>query len=558
MDSPSVSGVSRPLFPKGAGAPHAEAPRTLFKPDTPESSAIAREVLEGVAGRAASDQLRLAQQALAQIRESVVITGTELDEPGPAIVYVNAAFTKMTGWLPEEVVGRSPRFLQGPKTTRRTLDRLRRQLTHCEAFEGEDINYRKDGSEFWIDWYIEPLHGPDGEITYWVAVQRDVSEKRELQAQLLQAQRLEGIGLLASGIAHDLNNVLAPILMGCDFLRDQVATDDAREFIRLVEDSAKRGAGLVKQVLSFGRGLSGASSLIEPRHIVDEVATMAQATFPKTIEIIADAPVSGWSVEADASQLHQVVLNLCINARDAIEGTGKIALAARNLESATSLTTARGELPPGRYVQLIVTDSGSGMPPEVAAKIFNPFFSTKAPEKGTGLGLSTVATIVQNLRGGIGCDTAPGRGTTFSVYLPAASKAALDREKTSRPLPRDGAGRYVLIADDETAVSTIMREVLENAGYRTQIVASGLEALASVAGEKPDLLLLDLITPGATGKQIVADLRAGFPQLPVIVISGRSSEEVKEEVGTVAAIMEKPFAPAELLAQVHQALAPAG
>lgn len=230
-----------------------------------DAHVAAKGVLEGIDGRAAEDQLRLAQQALAQIRESVVITGTELEEPGPAIIYINAAFTKMTGWLPHEVIGKNPRILQGPKTTRKTLDRLRHQLARGESFEGEDINYRKDGSEFWIDWYIEPLRGTDGEINYWVAVQRDVTEKRELQAQLLQAQRLEGIGLLASGIAHDLNNVLAPVLMGCEFLRSQVTSDDAHEFLGLTENSGKRGAALVRQILSFGRGLTGASGAIAGR-----------------------------------------------------------------------------------------------------------------------------------------------------------------------------------------------------------------------------------------------------------------------------------------------------
>ncbi|CAN5512234.1 response regulator [soil metagenome] len=520
-----------------------------------ESRRAVKDVLEGVTGQAAEDQLLLAQQALAQIRESVVITETELEEPGPAIVYVNAAFTKMTGWLPEEVTGRSPRLLQGPKTTRKTLDRLRRQLENGEAFEGEDINYRKDGSEFFIDWYIEPLHGPDGEINYWVAVQRDVTEKRELQAQLLQAQRLEGIGLLASGIAHDLNNVLTPVLMGCEYLRAQVASEDAREFIQLIEDSGRRGAGLVRQILSFGRGLSGGSVQIDPRHIVDEVATMAQATFPKAIEVLSDAPVATWSVEADASQLHQVVLNLCINARDAIEGPGTIRLMARNVETKAPLPMARGELRPGRYVQVSVSDSGSGMPAEVAGKIFDPFFSTKAPGKGTGLGLSTVATIVHNLCGGIDLRTAPGQGTSFSIYLPAAAETAATDEAPAPGVARGGAGRTVLIADDETAIATIMREVLESAGYRAQTVASGLEALLRIAAQPPDLFILDSSAPGATFSQIMTDLRERFPELPVVVISGRSEDEMRAETGGIRAFLQKPFAPDQLLAEVHQVLA---
>ena len=522
-----------------------------------ETRASLKNVLEGVAGKAAEDQLRLAQQALAQIRESVVITETELEEPGPAIIYVNAAFTKMTGWLPDEVVGRSPRFLQGPKTTRRTLDRLRRQLELGEAFEGEDVNYRKDGSEFYIDWYIEPLRGPDGVINYWVAVQRDVTEKRELQEQLLQAQRLEGIGLLASGIAHDLNNVLTPVMMGCEFLREQATSDDARQFIQLIEESGHRGAGLVRQILSFGRGLSGGSALIDPRHIVDEVVNMAQATFPKTLTVSSDAPNTTWTVEADASQLHQVVLNLCINARDAIEGQGSIRLMARNVETKAPLRMARGELPAGRYVQISVTDSGTGMTEQVAAKIFDPFFSTKGPGKGTGLGLSTVATVVQNLRGGIDVQTNPGRGTSFSIYLPAGMEASAPEKTLSPHIARGGAGRTVLIADDETAIASIMSEVLDGAGYQTQTVHSGLEALARIAQEQPDLLILDFIMPGATGSEIMAEVRARYPRLPVVVISGGEGGETHGTASTNA-FLQKPFAPAQLLAEVHRSLATAG
>lgn len=516
-----------------------------------------KDLLVGAAAEAGEDQLHLAQQALGQIRESVVITGTHLDEPGPEIVYVNAAFTKMTGWRPEEVVGKSPRFLQGPKTTRQTLDRLRRNLTHGEAFAGEDINYRKDGSEFWIDWYIEPLYGPDGAITYWVGVQRDVTEKRALQAQLLQAQRLEGIGLLASGIAHDLNNVLAPILMGCDFLREQVTTEDAHEFIGLLEKSALRGAGLVRQILSFGRGLTGASGLLDPRHLLDEVATLAHATFPKSLRIVVDAPADLWPVEADATQLHQVLLNLAINARDAITGEGRIVLQARNCERARSLGTLRGVLPAGACVQLSVSDTGSGIAPAHAARIFDPFFSTKAPGRGTGLGLATVATIVNSLGGAIDLITEEGKGSTFSVYLPAASAPAVTAEALPDEVaPPSGAKRNILIADDEIAVATIMREMLESAGYRATMVSSGLAALAAAAEQQPDLVLLDLMMPGATAQETCARFGERFPSLPIVAITGFSAEEITREAPAVARVLEKPFSRRQLLETVRAALAP--
>ncbi|HEY1770853.1 MAG TPA: response regulator [Chthoniobacterales bacterium] len=352
-----------------------------------------------------------------------------------------------------------------------------------------------------------------------------------------------------------MNNVLAPVLMGCEFLRTQVATDDAREFIGLVEGSAKRGAGLVRQILSFGRGISGASSTLDPRHIVHEVAKMAQATFPKRIEVIDNAPAGLWNVSVDPTQLHQVVLNLCVNARDAIDGPGKIVLGAENLELKDSLGTIRGLLAAGSYVKLSVSDSGTGMPPSVAAKIFDPFFSTKAPGKGTGLGLSTVAMIVDGLGGAIDLETGEGKGTTFSIYLPAIIETADEKSAAPDELRRDGGGRRVLIADDEVAVAAIMREVLESAGYRARTAASGLEALAVAEEMQPDLAVLDLMMPGANGGEVFFDLRERFPEMPIVLISGLSAEQAEVEVPQAAAFLEKPFSHIQLLETIHDALA---
>ena len=521
-----------------------------IQPTLPQKEDRSHELFQGFVGTPAEVQLRLVQQALSQLRESVVITTRDLDPPGPLIVYVNPAFTRMTGWEPEDLVGETPRILQGPKTTRKTLDRLRAQLEKGEAFEGEDINYRKDGTPFHIDWYIEPLRDRTGEISYWVAVQRDVTEKNELQTQLLRAQRLEGIGLLASGIAHDLNNVLAPVMIGCDVLRPHIADEAARNFLGLLESSAKRGAALVKQILSFARGIGGANALVEPRHLIHELATMARATFPKTIAIVEDAPADIGVVEADATQLHQVLLNLCVNARDAIAEDGTITMRARREMLTAPIQTARGKLAPGNYVVIEVSDTGSGMPPEVAAKIFEPFFSTKAPDKGTGLGLSTVAMIVENQRGGIALRTAPGEGTTFSIFLPAANVNAKESAKMETQHLRDGAGRSVLIADDEIAIAEIMRETLEGAGYKVTLARDGIEALAVAGDAKPEIAVVDLLMPRSGGPETMRELRMRFPNVRIIAISGLSAGEVQERGAKADAILQKPFTLTDLLRAV--------
>jgi len=513
------------------------------------------DLLRGVRGLDAEAQFRLAEQALAQIRESVVVTSTELDEPGPAIVYVNAAFTRMTGYLPEEVIGKNPRFLQGPKTTRKTLDRLRAQLQKGEAFEGEDINYRKDGSEFYIDWYIEPLRGADGRINYWVAVQRDVTERRALELQLLQAQRLEALGLLASGIAHDLNNVLAPVLMGSDFLRGKVSAD-GEQFLPLLEEAATRGAGLIKQILSFARGIAGDSGFVEPARIVDDIVRMAAATFPKTIRVVANTAPDLWSIEADPTQLHQVLLNFCVNARDAIGESGTIVIEARNVAFPSPRATVRSEMRAGRYVLLSVSDTGSGMSMETVKRIFDPFFSTKTPEHGTGLGLATVALIVKNHGGAIDVQTAPGEGTTFSVYFPAATAPAPVVKALVRNIPRNGGGRRVLIADDEAAVLEIMRETLASAGYDVSTARDGIEAIAAVSEFAPEVVLIDLNMPNMNGGSALRELRARHPQLPVIAISGLSRSEIEAAAPEASTVLEKPFGLAALLTAVGDVLAP--
>jgi len=515
------------------------------------------EKLSGSAGLSVEDQLRLAQSVLGQMRESVVITGNDLEAPGPVIIYVNEAFTRMTGWRAEEVVGRAnPRILQGPNTTRKTMDRLRARLEKGEVFEGEDINYRKDGSEFYIDWYIEALRDEAGAIRYWVAIQKDITERRALEAQLLQAQRLEGIGMLASGISHDLNNVLAPVMMGCDYLRGKVTDPQAVQFIALLEEAAERGAGLVRQILSFGRGLTGGGAVVEPRHIISEITRMAKATFSKTVRVVADTPIGGWNVETDATQLHQILLNLCVNARDAVGDSGTITLAASNVEITTPRSTMRGELAPGRYVMLAVIDTGSGMPPEVLRAIFDPFFSTKAPGKGTGLGLATLAMIVKNQRGGIEIRTAPGEGTTFQIYLPAAVATARVEDAVP-PLTQSGRGRSILVADDEAAISAILRETLQSAGYCVTTASDGMAALAIALEAKPDLAVIDLLMPAVGGALVIQELRARQPGLPVIVISGLSRDESMQRAPSATAYLQKPFTLAELLAATDEALSTA-
>ncbi len=496
--------------------------------------------------------LSLLRLVFAQLRESVVITDAVLEEPGPHIVYVNQAHTRMTGWEAHEVIGKNPRYMQGPKTTRKTLDRLRAQLEKGESFTGEDINYRKDGSEFYIDWYIEPLRDATGTITHFIAVQRDVTERRRLEEQLLRAQRLEGIGLLASGIAHDLNNVFAPILIAPQILRDQYPTPGQEEVLALVENSAQRGINLVKQVLVFARGADGAAGFVQPCHVIDELLKVARSTFPKAISLVSDAPADTWLVGTEATQLYQLLLNLCVNARDAIDEVGTITVRARNLAASAPLQLAQGDLPPGSYVVLTVSDSGSGITAEHRKKLFEPFFTTKDADRGTGLGLATVAMVVKNSGGAIDVESEVGQGTTFSVYLPAA-EAATPAQIVPPPLAATSTPRSILIVDDESAISGLMREVLQGAGHRVTTASSGSEAHAALGQARFDLALVDLMMPGeaigTTAREV--QLRG----LPLIAISGLGAEEVEAETPDIT-FLQKPFTLLSLLAAIDSAPLP--
>jgi two-component system cell cycle sensor histidine kinase/response regulator CckA len=490
--------------------------------------------------------------ALGQVRESVIITDTDLDEPGPRIVYVNPAFTKMTGYEPEEVIGRSPRFLQGPKTTRKTLDRLRAQLEKGERFEGEDINYKKGGAEFFIDWYIEPLRDAAGDIVYFLAVQRDVTERRALEEQIQRAQRLDGIGMLASGIAHDLNNVLSPILMGSDFLRDKMPDEATGQIIDLMESAAQRGSNLVKQILSFARGIAGERGLVQPRHVLDEVVKMAKQTFPKGITIRSNVRPECWMVTTDATQLHQIVLNLMVNARDALEEKGTIAIETENAEFTAPIKTLRGEVNPGQYVIVKVTDSGTGIPPQIIERIFDPFFTTKEEGKGTGLGLSTVFTILKNNGGGIDLETAPGKGAKFSVYLPAETGTAESRTPWDKRHAAMGGGRKILIIDDEAAIAGILRETLQMAGHKVESFLTGAEGLARAEEEPFHCAVVDVMMPGISGEALIRKLRKCQPKLAVIAITGLSEEDAVKKAPGADRILTKPCSVEEILTAVEQ------
>ena len=512
-------------------------------------------VLHDVSERNRMDeQLRQLSRAVEQSPASIIIT-----DPGGNITYANARFTELTGYTFAEAVGQKTNLLKSGEMPAEIYEQLWQTIKAGKEWRGEFHNKKKNGALYWESASISPITNEAGKITHFLAIKEDITEKRQLAAQFLRAQRLESIGHLAGGIAHDLNNILAPILLSVEFLREEVKSEEGLSMLETLETSARRGADIVKQVLTFAKGVEGRHVLLQPGHLVKETAKIIRETFPKGITLKTDLLKSHWMVSGDATQLHQVLLNLSVNARDAMPQGGTLGLAIEDvLLDADAIRFIPGAKP-GPYVQLKVSDTGTGIPPEIADKIFDPFFTTKGLEKGTGLGLSTVLGIVKSHGGFIQFDSTAG-GTEFKLYLPAQTEAAsLAEEKSTKSLLR-GQGEQILIVDDEDAVRSITRRVLEANGYRTLMASNGMEAIAlcTEKGSQIDLVLTDLNMPGMDGTATILAIRKLNPQARIIVITGAglNNETLSSKELNVADFLNKPFDAPLLLKIVHGVLRP--
>jgi hypothetical protein len=358
-----------------------------------------------------------------------------------------------------------------------------------------------------------------------------------------------------------LNNVLSPIMMSVEVLKTKVEDEQGRRMLSILETSTRRGADMVKQVLTFARGVEGERVLLQPRHLLKDVAKIIADTFPKTIQFESQVPDSLWPIVGDATQLHQVLVNLAVNARDAMPAGGHLTIGAEN-HVQDSDVQHRGEvILPGFFVRLRVSDTGTGIPPEVLDKIFEPFFTTKEQGKGTGLGLSTVLGIVKSHGGFVQVQTEVNRGTTFLVYLPAQEGAQnVPAETAIIPLP-SGNGELLLAVDDEAAVLTMTKETLETFGYRVITARDGAEAVSMFAAHQGEIkgVLTDMLMPHMDGPSTIRVLKSLDPSVKIIAASGlMDAERVKDAAGLDhVAFLMKPYTAEKLLTTVHQVLAAA-
>lgn len=432
------------------------------------------------------------------------------------------------------------------------------QVVRNGEWSGEMRHQKKSGKEVIVQSRWTLVRDQSGQPRSILVVATDITEKKKLEAQFHHAQRLETIGTLAGGIAHDLNNVLAPILMSIELLENKLTDEKSKRLVSTIEASARRGSDIVKQVLTFARGVEGERVTLQAKHLVRDMERIALETFPKSIEIRSDVLKNLWTVNGDATQLHQVLLNLCINARDAMPQGGVIELKAENITLDQEGAHIHMNAHPGRYVTISVSDTGVGIPAEIMEKIFDPFFTTKEVGKGTGLGLSTVLGIVESHKGFITVKSEWGKGSEFKVYIPAAADSAAESVRESKAeLPR-GNGELILIVDDEISVREIMRASLENNGYRVLEAKDGMEAAAIYEKQRGDikLVITDIMMPTMDGTAVIRVLRRLNPAIRIVVVTGMAEEEQLSEAmkKNVQGFLLKPFRADKLLKAIHEAL----
>jgi len=468
------------------------------------------------------------------------------------IVFANPATLQLLGAeRPEQVLGRDVLEIMHPDSRAVIQERVRHAMAGEKAPLMEQKLIRLDGVVVEVEAVgIPSLHEGKPAVQ---AILRDVTEKKRMEAQSQRNQRMESIGSLAAGIAHDLNNALAPILMAGGLLQTRCTDPAMRRMLTLIEESAEHAANMVKQVLTFARGTKDERSSTEIGLLIDELSGIAKHTFPHSIEVRAEVAPDLWQIMANATQLHQVLLNLCINARDAMAQGGTLTLSAANIELEAGSESLAPEAAPGRYVRLTVADTGMGMSPEIRARIFEPFYTTKDPGKGTGLGLSTSQSIVEAHGGFLQVQSAVGVGTVFQMFLPADTEAGAPAGDDQRVPPPPGRGEMVLLVDDETAVRSILAETLETCGYRVVTANGGPQAVALCA-QQPGrfrLLITDMDMPIMDGAATIMAIRTIDPQIKVIATSGTRPELATTQICGAQAFLPKPYSADEVLHMVH-------
>jgi PAS domain S-box-containing protein len=502
----------------------------------------------------------LRRQDEARIREQAALIDKAQDailvqDLQGRVLYANPSAQNLYGWSVAQFQQEAAlRQLFAPAAGK--LEGIRRIVSDKGEWLGELEQATRTGEKLTVQSRWTLIRDPAGQPKSILLINTDITEKKRLEAQILRTQRMETIGSLAGGMAHDLNNALAPILMGIDLLGRKFQDEEAQQMLAVMEANTHRGADMVRQVLTFARGQDGERERLDVGRLVREMESIVRQTLPKAITIVTLVPSDLWPIVGDATQLHQVLLNLCVNARDAMPKGGELTLAADNVELSAEEAKSIPNAAPGRYVMLLVSDTGTGMAPETMRRIFEPFFTTKAPGQGTGLGLATVARIVQGHAGFVSVKSELGSGTTFEVYLPRAEGApAMPAKPLAAELP-GGHGELILLIDDDRSVREIVATSLVEHGYRVVSAANGVEGLALLRSQGSDiqLVLADLTLPPIDGANPLDAIQACSNGRPLIVMSGEATASRRPSSIGPGLFLRKPFGLDQLLGALAEAL----
>lgn len=505
-------------------------------------------------------RLRLLETAVNRLNDIVLITEAEpFDEPGPRIVFVNDAFQRRTGFTREETVGRSPRILQGPATQRDALDRIRDALEAWQPVREELINYTKDGEPFWLELDIVPLADEKGWFTHWVAVERDISERKEMEAHLQQSRKLESLGQLTGGVAHDFNNLLTVMMGNTEILLERIPAGGLEHrLLKMIGQATERGAELTRRLLAFARRQPLQPRTVDVQELVHGMRDLLTRTLGATIDVRIQCDASTGQAKIDPGQLENAVLNLAINARDAMPAGGTLIIETRNVELDAAYVARYVDVQPGRYVCVSVSDTGTGIEPHVLERVFEPFFTTKDKSKGTGLGLAMVYGFAKQSQGHAEIYSEVGLGTTVKLYLPRHMGVREAQETDLASPVRRGTGETVLVVEDNELVLDFAVAQLESLGYRVVQARDGVAALEILRGDtRLDLLFTDVVMPGGLSGfelgQRAAQLRPG---LPVLYTSGYPEGAISAHsaVPPGVRLLTKPYRLEQLSEQVTAAL----
>jgi len=513
-------------------------------------------ILDITKRKIAESELERLLLAVEQTAETIVITNA-----GGIVQYVNPAFEKITGYCREEILGKNLRIIKSGQHDQDFYQKMWQTISSGQTWSGRMVNRKKDGTLFTEEATISPIIDATGHVANYVAVKRDITEHLRLSQQMQQAQKMEAVGRLAGGVAHDFNNMLAVIIGFAGMALSRVGSGDPlHEELTEILTAANRSADITKQLLAFARRQTVAPVVMDCNTTIGGMLKMLSRLLGEDIDLVWLPGEGLWSVRLDPAQLDQILANLCVNARDAIEGVGKITIETGNVVLTPDYCAAHPGAIPGEYVRLIVSDNGQGMDRENLAKIFEPFFTTKETGKGTGLGLSTIFGIVKQNNGFINVYSEPHVGTTFRIYLPRLEdgEGVVSGDADEHLFDWKGHGETILVVEDEPVILIVVKRMLEELNYQVVTAETPFKALEIAARNKGDidLLVTDVIMPEMNGRELASRMREIMPALHYLYMSGYTADVIARhgvlESGFV--FLAKPFSKQELGRKVREAL----